>query len=145
MSLNPASVPSSAARQVLTSAEKLERHRRATAAARAKAHALQVKATVAFTCVLSVPLGFGFYYMSASKPDVTRPQAAIEGEIGSNVRVGAIQLPYRGEMCRKLLFDNRTGIISGETRVPCAAVEVAPTLDNGNARAQAIMSAFKFK
>jgi hypothetical protein len=141
----PVHAPVSLPRNVLTSAEKFSRQRRAAAEAHARAQAFQVKVAVVFTCVVGCPLAFGIYQgATANKASVARQQAAIEMQADNELRVGAIQLPYRGDLCRKLHFDNRTGAISGESTVRCAAIEVVSETAS-NPRASAIMSAFKFK
>jgi hypothetical protein len=140
----PANAPVSLARHALTSAEKLSRQRRLAAEAHARAQAFQIKVAVVFTCVVGCPLAFGLYQgVSASKSNAARTLPAIEASVpNSEVRIGAIQLPYRGELCRQFQFDNQTGAITAETTARCSAVEVAPS-EVGNSRAQAIMSAFK--
>src|SRR3954463_14533377 len=102
MSFAPANEPVSTAMHALTSAEKLIRQRRAAAAARAHAHAFQVKVALAVTCALAVPFGIGLYRGAVTSTEIARQQPAIEGAPNSDVRIGAIELPYRGELCRQL-------------------------------------------
>jgi hypothetical protein len=130
----------------LSSAEKLSQQRRAAELARAHAQALQLKVAVVLSCVVAAPLGFAAYHTSAAgKAEQARTQSTIERS-EADLRIGAIQLPDRGEQCRQLQFDNRTGQIVGESKAQCAPIEIAPR-DNEltSPRAQAIMNAFRFK
>lgn len=144
MAYAPAHAPVSLARHALTSAEKLSRQRRAAAQAHAQAQAFQVKVAVVFTCVVGCPLAFGIY-QGASSHKASTPPNVIEAPADNEVRMGAIQLPYRDEMCRQLQFDNRTGAITGEGMVRCSAIEMISDGGGSNPRANAIMNAFKFK
>ena len=131
----------------LSSAEKLSQKRHAAELARAQAQAFQLKVAVVLSCVVVTPLGFAAYHTSTtSKAEQVRSQSMTERSF-EDVRIGAIQLSDRGEQCRSLQFDNVTGNIVGESKMQCAAIEIAPREGElaASSRAQAIMNAFKFK
>ena len=144
MAYTPVNAPIRAARDALNAAERLSVRRQAAAAARAHAEALQVKAAVAISCLLVGGLGFGIYYTSqTSKADISQKKMTLsEQSQRLESGIGDITVPVGGKGCRKLHFDNRTGIVFGESIVSCQSLEdqAAPT---GPSRAQAIMNAFK--
>ena len=142
MAYTPVNAPIRAARGALNAAERLSVRRKAAAAARAHAEALQVKAAVAISCVLVGGLGFGIYYTSqTSKADISQKKITLsEQRLESGI--GDITVPVGGKGCRKLHFDNRTGIVFGESVVSCQSLEDQAT-PTGPSRVQAIMNAFK--
>jgi hypothetical protein len=143
MAYTPGDAPIRAARHALSAAERLSARRQVAAAARAQAQALQIKAVVAISCVLVGGLGLGVYSASQTKKaNISQTKIAPLQSQGLDSGIGEITVPSGSKRCRKLHFDNRTGIVFGESTVSCGSFEAQVT-PGGPSRAQAIMNAFR--
>jgi hypothetical protein len=135
-----------AASTLISSANRLSRQRQAAAAARAHANVFQLKVAIVCSCALAGGLGFAIHRASLGTAAESMPPSvriATGGGEAAAARVGQIQLPYDGDTCRHIRFDNKSGVLTGESLVSCAPLEIRPT-EPGVSRTEAIMSAFRF-
>jgi hypothetical protein len=135
-----------AASTLISSASKLSRQRQAAAMARAHANVFQLKVAIVCSCVLAGGLGFAIHRASLGSAAAEVIPASVHIATGSTevaaARVGEIQLPYDGDTCRRLHFDNKSGALIAENLVSCAPLEIRPS-EPGVSRTEAIMSAFR--
>ena len=138
------------AHYALSSIERLSRRRRSIAAARSRAHALQLKTMLTFCCIGVGALGFGIYRTSFATNSVeTAPPPPREASFGRDAdprQLAQVRMPYRGDKCREYRFNNRTGSVTGESVAPCFLFDPeSEQSGQGGSRNQALMKAFRFK
>jgi hypothetical protein len=136
-----------AASTLISSASKLSRQRQAAAAARAHANVFQLKVAVVCSCVLVGGLGFALHRASLGSASADVVPESVHIATGSieaaAARTGQIEVPYSGDTCRRLHFNNQTGAYVAENLVTCAPFEIRPSSEPGVSRTDAIMSAFR--
>jgi hypothetical protein len=129
--------------QALSSIEKLARQRQAAAIARSHAHMLQIKVVVVCGCAIAGAFGYALHRAGAASsatPAVETP-GVYQGP--ASQRIGQIQLPNDGDSCLQYRFDNKTGVVGGESAVSCTPINIAPSLSDAS-RTEAVMKAFRF-
>jgi hypothetical protein len=135
-----------AASTLISSASRLSRQRQAAAAARAHANVFQLKVAIVCSCVLAGGLGYAIHRASPGTAAAEIMPASVHVATSSGeataARVGQIQVPYDGDTCRHLRFDNKSGALIAENLVSCAPLDIRPS-EPGVSRTEAIMSAFR--
>jgi hypothetical protein len=140
------SAPLNAAQRAQAAFEQVQQHRRDVALARSRRErARNIRLALVFTGILLVGLAATLYYglpvWLSSAGSALKP---VDSFVATGV--GQIRMPYKGDLCRQVRFNNRTGRLSGASIVNCDSVVQGPggaSDPQTRSRLEAVSDAFK--
>jgi hypothetical protein len=143
------SAPLTAAERTQAAYQQTVQHRRNVALARSRRErARNVRLALISSAILVAGLVFGFSYGLPIWLTAPRAAAKVFKPIDPFVasRVGQIRVPFKGDICRQVEFDNSTGRFRGESLVVCDGVVQGPggaSSPEARSRLDSLRNAFK--
>jgi hypothetical protein len=141
--------PLNAAQRAHVAFEQMQQHRRDVALARSRRDRarnirLALISTVALVAGLTLSSFLGMPIPLISPHSVAKAAKPVDRFAATNV--GHIRVPYLGDICRQVAFDNRSGRFRSESLVVCDGVKQTPGGDSSTqarSRLNSLRDAFK--